>query len=225
MIQKLLSTLILLFVGCNYVFCFSTDDLAKMEYARYGEAFENQSLSERLNRLETDIFGMSQTGSLNERLSMLSKMSDNTLNNRIISPYENYYPGEKPSKIKSFWNNITEPFSTSASMTGFTPSWNSSGYDYSGNMYRNEFLNFMNNPNQFCPYHNRYHNTNRFFNRFNNNNNGFLNSNSHSPRYHNRLHNHNHLYNPNLYRNNYYNRYPYIPPNIATRSSVHIIKD
>ncbi len=222
MIKKIFILTAVLFYGINYANSFSDDDLARIEYSRYGEAFENQSLSERLNRLETDIFGMAQSGSVDDRVSMLAKMSDNNLNSRIISPSENFYPGVKQSKMKSFWNNITEPFSTTSSMTGFTPSWTSSGYGYANNMYRNEFLNFLNNQNQYCPYHNRYHNTNRFFNRLHPNN-GFLNSNVNRPYYHNNLHTHNHIYNQYPYNRNYYNQY--IPPNIATRTSVHIIKD
>lgn len=230
MIKKIFITLIL---SVNIVLAssgFSQDDLARIEFSRYGEAYENQSLSERLNRLETDIFGMSQSGSLNERLNMLAKMSENNINNRIVSSSENFYPGEKPSKIKNFWSNITEPFSMTSTMTGYTPSWNYSGYGYPNNMYRNEFLNFMNNTDRYCPYHNRYHNTNRLFNRLNNKNNGLLNSNTTRPYYHNHLHtqrpyyNRYQPYNQNRY-GNYYNQYPSIPPNIAARSSVHIIKD
>ncbi len=228
MIKKFILAIIGIFYFAIPVMSFSDDELARMEYTRYGQAFENESLSTRLNRLESDVFGMAQSGSVDDRINMLAKLSQDSIKSPISPIYENYYPGDKPSKLKSMWNTISAPFSTTSTMTGFTPSWDSyygtTGSGYANNMYRNEFLNFMNNPGNYCPYHNRYHNNNRFFNRPYYQNKGFLNSGIKRPYYHNNLHNHN--YNGNYY--NYYrnfNNNPYFTPDITTRSSVHIIRD
>jgi len=223
-------------------FSFSEDELAGLEYSRYGEVYGSDSLSDRLNRLENDFFGMAQTGDIDSRISMLSKINGNSRGSAIINPMENYYPGQKRSRIRNFWDNVSSTFSDSGSITGFTPPMSSSGYNmgYSNNMYRNSFSNFLNNPGGYCPYHNRYNNfNNRFFNRPYHNNHGFINSGLNNNRFHNfhkphgcplhHIHPYQNNINPmfnNYNPNNRFSRtYYQTPPNITTRSSVHIIRD
>ncbi len=246
MLKKLLIINVLYIICALAGFCNIEDKLTNIEYAKYGESFTYETISDRLNRLETDYFGMAQTGDIDSRIDMLSTMSKNSKQMISQNPYDSYYAGQKRSKLRNFWDNVTSTFDTTGTMTGYTPSITTTtngynNYGYPNNMYRNEFLNFMNNPNQYCPYHNRYHSNNivnRVFNNPNNIWNRNINNRYYNP-YHYR-HNpyiNNNLYNPynringyNPYNNPYNPRYSsrttyYTPPNVATRSSVQIIKD
>ncbi len=232
MLRKIIVSNLIFICTTLFGYCFSEEELANIEYSKYGEIYNTQSIAERLNRLENDFFGMGQSGDIDSRISMLSKMTENSRRSAIIDPMSNYYPGQKKSGIRNFWDNVSSAFSEEGTITGFTPPISSSGYTtgyssgYSNNIYRNEFTNYLNNPNRYCPYYyNNYNNS--FFNRIFNRNKGIVNSRYYNnPRnYYNRMplppyaaYNNPHL---NRMNRNYYQ----IPPNVTTKSSVQIIKD
>ena len=246
MFKKLIILNILYIFTALMGLCFSEEELAGLEYSKYGRVYTGESISERLNRLENDFLGMAQSGDIDSRISLLSKLNGNSRGSAIINPLENYYPAQKKSALRNFWDNITSTFSDSESITGFTPPISTSGYNlgYSNNMYRNNFTDFLNNPSGYCPYYNRYNfYNNRFFNRNYHNNHGFINSNSQNNRFNN-FYNKNFRLQPNIYNcftprlgaynpmtdaYNPYNRYTrtyfQTPPDMTTKSSVQIIKD
>lgn len=255
MLKKIFVLCFLFFMSQMFVYSFSEDELSNIEYYKYGKSYNTDSISSRLNRLETDYFGMAQNGDLNSRLDMLSKMAGNSQNSAFLSPEDSFYPGKKKSAIRNFIDNVSSTFADTGTITGFTPSM-STGYGYSNNIYGNEFRNFMNNYNQYCPYHNRHNNyinrpfnfdrsvhhlgnnwNNPYWNRHRNNYNAFYNNNPfinsgnniHNNHFHRYPHHHYNVHNP--YNNMMY-PYPrnYVRPtnlnsNITTRSSVHIIRD
>ncbi len=213
----------MLFVCICKGFAYSDNELNNIELRKYGQVFDNESLSDRLSRLETDFFGMAQSGNIDDRVYKLSLISGNSRMPSMAEPYYNDYP--KKNIIKTFFDNVASDFSDYGTMTGFTPSITTYGYGNLDNLYRNEFLNFMDNSQRYCPYHNKYHTKNHILNR-----------NYHNPFKNSRNLRHNTAYNGG-YRGNYpingnYNRYnrQYFPsyqsiPDISTRSSVHIIRD
>lgn len=214
-------------------FAFSEYEISSLEQNKYGQSFENESLSERLNRLETDYFGMSQTGDINSRLDMLSKLAVNSKGSAIITPDYDYYSVSKKNKsnpIKNFWNNISEPFSQGV-VTGYTPPIS---FSNSYSSYGNNFMNFLNGRPEYCPYHNKFHNHN--FNNSDFNSNNFL-KNPHYNHLSDNRHRHR-LYRPHrTYSSPYrsvsqYNPFgsPYSMPtnaytNVAAGSRVHILRD
>ncbi len=198
--------------------CFADNNsIDAMELAKYGQTYTYESLSERLSRLENDLFGMSQSGDLDSRLQKLSQVIQpvNINPNNIVYPETAYNYDVKPKRnvFKKFWDNVSDTFGTNGIVTGYTPAMYSSSY--SSDLYRNELRNMFYNPPNYCPY------TNTFNNRYNKNfppiNNRILQNQRLHPYY-------------NAYNNNYYN-YPgyrnynriYYPPNIVTSSSVHIL--
>ena len=219
-----------------YVFAYSDDEISFLEQNQYGQSFESDSLAQRLNRLETDLFGMAQSGDIDSRLDMLFKLSNNSKASAIVTPDYNYYSVSEPKKanaFKNFWNNFTEPFSQGV-VTGYTPPIN---YSSSFSSYGNDFMNFLNNPQQYCPYHNTYHNNNHYHNYNNLGNNKFLNR-----PYHNTINKNGRYYNSKFrpkrnYRMTHNNFSPYNPfgspssmpttgyMNVSTGSSVHILRD
>lgn len=234
MIKKIFILNLVFFCTAAIGLCFSENELTNIELSKYGESYANESIAERLNRLETDFFGMAQSGDVDSRINMLNHLAGNSRQSAIINPQDNFYPGKKRSAIRNFWDNVTSTFDTTGSMTGFTPSMTNSSYGYSNNMYRNEFLNFMNGyNNNYCPDHNRYHNNNRYFNNRFLNDNNFINSglnnryfhNHNNANYHNRVHRHPHGMNGNYPYNRVHRTYYSVPPNVSTRSSVQIIRD
>ena len=69
----------------------------KIEFQKYGQVFVLDSLADRLNRLETDFFGMAQTGNIEDRVNRLVQISQNSKHATFSSPY-NY-----PSSIYSIF--------------------------------------------------------------------------------------------------------------------------
>ncbi len=194
-----------MFVLCfNQVFAYSDDELSYLEHSRYGRSFEYEALSERLSRLETDVFGMAQAGDVETRIYNLSKMSKNS---RSVVNYPEYASPEnkKRNVIRNLLNNVSSVFESGV-ITGFTPSMSS--YGYSDNIYDREFNNYINNPPQYCPYHNRYYPQNPFYNNY---------TQPMPPvNYYSGNTNYPHGYPHNSYR--YY-------PNYEATSSVHIIRN
>lgn len=201
-------------------FCFSEDDIAAAEYARYGRNFADESLGERLNRLETDFFGMSQTGDINSRLANVSRMASN-IKNGVTPILNDYYYESKPKKFFSrILDNLASNFGTDEYITGYTPSiintisssggsnFYNSRYPYSG--LNNNYYNYSGRYPHSYPYHRNYFDRTGSLYR---NNNPYL--------YHNPYGNY--PYNntaPYTSRTGYY-----IPPQIETQSSIHILKD
>ena len=240
-----------LFVSLSLLpaFCFSESDLNAFELKQYGKTYSSDNLSTRLNRLENDLLGMSQTGDFESRMAQLSRVASPNINpNNIVYPKTsynynsyNYASTPKRSAIQKFLDNVSEAISPNGVVTGYTPGF------YPSEFYGNQ--NRYYNPQPYCPYHNTFHNNynNGFYNGFNNRfNNGFNNNFNNGfggnfPPINNRIVHgrgfHNHYYHNNPY-NNYYNRYNpygnpyyrnynrfYYPENIVTKSAVHIMKD
>ncbi len=239
MLKRISVLIFTFFVFCLSAECFQENNISRLEYSKYGQSFDNESLSSRLNRLETDFFGTEQSGDLDSRLNKLSMMDSNTFQNPSSTFSNEFYPGEKKGVFKNFMDNITSAFD-SGSFTGYTPSLMSGAY--SNSYYTNGLFGY-NNPHQsYCPYHNTFHNNSVF--------DGLLNKKFRSGNYmnrppinHNFRHNrpyYNHsAFNPhrrynsfrpyNAYNNPYRNVRRVYPQNLNTNfmtgSSVHIIRD
>ena len=230
MARKFYFILILFFVFVSHVFAYSDDDLSILERQNYGKSFEDESLSNRLNRLEENFFGMAQSGDIETRFDNLFKMSKNQKQSAIVSPDYNYYSVSKQKKgfVKNLLDNFAAPFSQGV-VTGFTPPI---GYGNSFSSYGNDFINSSyNNQSQYCPYHNSYHygynhRNSKFLKKYRNNNlsNNYKYRkyrNHHSPRY-GYNHPYNRPYNPYLSQNY---RPTFGNTTFTTGSSVRIIND
>lgn len=220
-------------------------DLDRLERNKYGEIYSDESISQRLERLERDYFGLEQSGDIEHRINMLNRMNVHSVTNSIIPQVEPEL--EKKKGIKRFWNDFKSSFSDDGVITGFTPPITSYGYTndfYTNNPngYNNFFNgrnNFLNNRNNFCPYHNRYH-----YNNYGNFPYGINNRINNLRHTHNRISNNFHpgiippppgrIQPPinrygNNYRNAYYNMPQRIPTNsyssFSTGSRIHIIND
>ncbi len=226
MVRKILLYLSILLLFMNSVYAFADKDIENLEMSMYGNIYSNEDYGSRIKRLETDLLGMTQSGDIDSRIDTLKRMHSNSNIATFSYPEDRYYTPKNKGVIKNFLNNISSSMFDTGTITGYTPSMTSS---FANNLYRNEFMNFVDNPYGYCPYHNGYNYFNkplhRNYPRHNFNNNRF------SYRHGNNLSNippHNH------YRKSYYNtsrigRYPYIPTdvadNISTRSTVHILQD
>ena len=229
MARKIYFILILFFAFVCQVYAYTDDNLSVLEKQNYGMSFEDESLSDRLNRLEENFFGMAQSGDLESRFDNLFKISNPQKESAIITPDYDYYSVSKPKKaiIKNFLDNVTAPFSQGV-VTGFTPPI---GYSSGFSSYGNDFMNFFdNNSNKYCPYHNSYHDgyrsNNKFFRKYNNNlsrYNRYKNYRPHRmPRYGHNHPYHNSSYNPHLSQNY---RPTYGNTSFSTGSTVRIIND
>ena len=229
MLLKIGITILLIFYMAADGICYTDDRLAEIEQREYGQVFEDDSLSARLMRLETDLLGMSQSGDIDSRIDILSKLSNSYMGVNPVNYGKEEIKTNKGSAIKNFWNNITSP--TYGGITGFTPAIET--YGGSSGIYRNEFANFLNNSGNYCPYHNYGSSNGIFYN--NNYNNGYR---TNLPR-HRFKSNHyraghpmrtgHHYHRPPYYGGSPYsniNRFPNeINTNTITRSAVKIIKD
>ena len=206
--------------------CYSEDILNELEYQKYGVTFQNESLAQRLSKLETDFLGMEQKGSIDERLDLLYRISNTSRTTAIQKPYYSNHPEKKKSAIRKFFDNIGDI----GSMTGFTPALSSTTYnngsyydsygnDNLSNWGNRVFNNFLDAQNNYCPYHNSYHN-----NHFNHpiHNRHWIGDNMQYNHFYGNHHSHmpQHIYPQNRTVRNFY-----IPPNIQSRTSVRIIRD
>ena len=230
MIKKIFCLLSFSIIFSMSAIGFSEQNLNDLEYAKYGTSYEHESLAQRLNRLETDFFGMSQTGDIEKRLNNLSKINSE-YKNGISTPYSSYTT--KPKGIlRNFWDNLTSGFmNNDGYMTGYTPSImnTSSSMGMPNDAYNNYLYNNMNNFPSYCPYNPRFQNN--YHNRYANPNNRYFNGvNRFQPysrynRYYNRPYlNNSAYYNPRYRPNSNVTTY-YLPPNVQTKSSVHILQD
>ena len=252
MLKKSLLVIILFFQFFIISFAYSDNTIENLEYSKYGKIYSNEDFGTRLRRLEMDILGMSQSGDINSRIAKLQKVAGVGKYSAIMPPDDNFYPGEKKSVIRKFFDNVTSSFYDPESITGYTPSITNNGYYYDSS-YNNGFFNRYNNyypyNRRYLGYNNPFYNNNRYFrNNWPNRNkissilpsmntNNIINMNNRFP---NRLHKPYKPYRPyRPYRPNMsyspynpynpYNRNSLLPTdmstNIATRSSVHILQD
>ena len=147
----ILSLVLILFFPC-VAFAYTEQQISNLEINQYGQTFVDDSLSDRLNRLEMDMLGMRQSGDIDNRISMLNRVSFG----EIPTPSFDYYKPERRSAIKNIWNNVSSILDNGY-MTGFIPSLENS---YTSNYYRS-------NSPQYCPYHNSYHQGPARFNHYN----------------------------------------------------------
>ncbi len=159
MIRKVVLLCCLFFVFAIEGNCYTEDEISNLEFNKYGQTFVNDSLSNRLNRLETDMLGMSQSGDIDSRIDTLIRMSGNN----ISVPSYDYYPSEKKSAIRNIWNGITSSFGyDDGQITGFIPPM---GLGYSNSSNHNYYRPHYHRPSSYCPYHNTYHRPSRNFHR------------------------------------------------------------
>ena len=248
-VSKLLERAVLLNIVC-FIFvsaaqAFSEDDLSRLEYSKYGVNYADESLGERLNRLETDYFGMAQTGGIDSRIAALTKINSNIkngVNQALFNKFNNFSGADssiynpKPKGIlRGIWDNIASGFDVfgggsgfdSGFLTGYTPpisNWNTLTSSGSSN-------SFYGSKPEYYPYSGAYDRRNRFFRRHNRH----IMHNPNSPFWNNNIHSsalpHNNAFNYSApFYNNGYAPYTerthfYIPPDIQTKSSIHILKD
>ena len=227
--RKIILYLIFMFCFVNCSYGFSDNDINNLEMSMYGNIYSNEDYGSRIKRLETDLLGMTQSGDIDSRIDTLKKIHSNSNIATFSYPDDRYYSPKKQGVIKNFFNNLSSSMFDTGTITGYTPSMSSS---FSNNLYRNEFMNFANNPYGYCPYNNGfnysnrslYGNRNRFNNRF-----GYRRGNNLSSLIPHNHHNHHNHYRPPYYSPYGINRYNHIPTdvsnNIATRSTVHILQD
>lgn len=227
MFKKLIVLMLFVFQIYSAALAFSENTLDSMEISKYGKSYSNEDLGSRLRRLETDVFGMSQTGDVDTRVSNLFKMTSDNVSVPLLQPYDNFYTPEKKSTVRKFFDNISSSFS-SPYITGYTPSFFGSN-GYPNNIYGREYMNFLNNGSNYCPMNNPYYP--RHYRRFNNHyHNGYNNKYKHNmrlnPAFRNSL---SRAYRYNTRYNPYSQPYGYMPTdavtNVATRSTVHILRD
>lgn len=241
MIKYIIFSMLLLLFN-QAVFADYEIDLDRLEKNKYGEIYSDESISQRLERLERDYFGLEQSGDIEHRVNMLNRMNVHSVTNSIIPQVEPEL--EKKKGIKKFWNDFKSSFSDDGVITGFTPPITS--YGYTNDFYTNNSNgyngfwggqnNFLNNRNNFCPYHNRYH--------YNNYGNFPYGINNPISNFNNRISNnlpHNMIppppgriqppvnHHPAGYNNAYYNMPQRIPTHssssFSTGSRIHIIND
>lgn len=246
---KKISFIIVLF--CQFFlisFAYNDNTIDNLEYSKYGKIYSNEDFGSRLRRLEKDILGMSQTGDVTSRINKLQQVAGYGNYSAIIPPEDNFYPGEKKSAIRRFFDNVSSAFYDPGTITGYTPSLTGSGYYYDS-VYGNNYFNSLNGYNRYNPYNRSYRgynnpffNNNRYFRNhrpMNNkissilpsmNTNKVINMNNRFP---NHFHRPYRPYRPNSsyspYGYNPYNHNGFIPTDritdVATRSSVHILQD
>lgn len=180
MVKKILLSIFFLVIVVSKVFAYSNMSLEDIEMFQYGQIYENENFLSRLDRLEKDMLGMEQSGSIESRLNNLTKISANRVQNPAIL-FDNYqHPQERTSAIKRFFNNVSASFSDDETITGFTPDLGSMGT--SSSTYSNNY--------NYCPYHRNYNSS--YYNPFRKN---FYNRNKigkYFSRYNNRMSHYNH---------------------------------
>lgn len=148
--------LFLMFVS-NICFASYEEKLNQLEYLKYGKNFQNESLSQRLLRLEEDSFGLSQSGDINSRIDMLFKIAQNNYPNQLSYDRKVYPQYKKRSKLKNFLNDLASTFTDSGMMTGYIPpmqSYDNSFYNDSfGGDYYNRFFNMHKHSHGYNPSH------------------------------------------------------------------------
>ena len=102
MLLKIGITILLIFYMAADGICYTDDRLAEIEQREYGQVFEDDSLSARLMRLETDLLGMSQSGDIDSRIDILSKLSNSYMGVNPVNYGKEEIKTTKRSAIKNF---------------------------------------------------------------------------------------------------------------------------
>lgn len=140
--KKILFSLVLFFCSISFVFAYSEDEVSFLEMKKYGQTYNNQSLADRLFRLETDILGMRQSGDLDSRINTLNNIFSNPAPNAIVPPSVDIYSSRRKGLLGRFLDDFSSGY-----VTGFIPPINT-GY-YSDDYHNN-----------YCPYgNNQVHST------------------------------------------------------------------
>ena len=235
MIRYLFFVAVLIVSLISCAFAYSENDISRLEFQKYGRCYEDDSLAERLSRLENDYLGMTQSGDIEKRVYNLLAVGNSNPNG--FESYEDFQqeqtPEKKKGKFKTFWNNISSGLSDMGSMTGFIPpittygNYNSYSPYYNGLGHNGHWNSYNTYPNAYSndPFHN-----NHIYHR------GCIQPHHHFNPINNRIV---HRITSNLYNNRYYNgvvypnMYPYQNPyyptqgytNYSTRSTVKILND
>ena len=148
--------LILLFIMSSLAqICFASyeDRLFELENLRYGRAFANESLAERLLRLEEDYFGLSQSGDINSRINMLFQIAQNNYPNPMN--LDRRVQIKKQSRIRNALRNFASIFTDGGVVTGFVPpiSTFDNNYNYSSynSAFENDYYNRFFTPPKYSP--------------------------------------------------------------------------
>ena len=140
----------------NLVFsieCFASyeDRLFELEKLRYGKNFQNESISERLLRLEEDYFGMTQAGDINSRINMLMQIAKNNYPNQFSYDRKSYSPRQKKGGVKNFLKDLASTFIDSGSMTGYIPPMNTYDDFYHNSTFDSNYYDRFFTPPKYSP--------------------------------------------------------------------------
>ena len=159
MIKILLYIAIFTVCFISYAFAYSENDISRLEFQKYGRCYEDDSLAERLSRLETDYLGMTHSGDIEKRVYNLLAIGNSNSNG--FESYNDFQPEQVPSKkkgkLKTFWNNISAGLNDMGTMTGFIPPITTYG-TYNGYYPQNTYNSFGHNGhwNSYNPHPNAY---------------------------------------------------------------------
>lgn len=135
----------------NVCFASYEDRLLQLESLRYGKSFQNESLSQRLLRLEEDYFGLSQSGDIDSRLNMLFQIAQNDYPNpRYL---EKQTIPRKKSRIRNVLNEIASVFADRGVVTGFVPPMSvyDNNYGNYNSAFESDYYNRFFSPPKYSP--------------------------------------------------------------------------
>ena len=229
MFKKILYIAVISLMFAVPAISFSENDISILEIERYGKNYPYESLGERLTRLETEYFGMTQSGDIDSRIENLMRINQNKQNG-VNFKMGNKNKNEEKGFFKNIFKDFTSNFRNNGSITGYTAPMNtitSTGY---GDLYERMNHSQWNYPHDLgYNYRNPYYKRTPYVNR----DNKFISKNNERNSYVNHR---------NYRRNNNYNRYDkvrnnsfyynpqysnmtdyYLPPEIETKTSIHIL--
>lgn len=151
MLKKIYLLLSFLLVFSCSCFASYEDKLLELETLRYGRTFQNESISQRLLRLEEDYFGLSQSGDITSRINMLSQIASNNYPNQLSYDRRVYQPQRKSSKLRNFLKDLASTFTDPGVMTGYIPPIQSYDDTYYNNSFNNDYYNRFFTPPKYSP--------------------------------------------------------------------------
>lgn len=105
--------------------------LSRMEQKVLGQNFPNDDAQTRLSRLEQQVFGASQSGSVDSRYKLLSS-AIKRYNPGQYSDFDNQLASMQPKRgLRGFFNSLGQSFN-GGTMTGFTPPIDTNMMDLGG---------------------------------------------------------------------------------------------
>lgn len=153
MFKKFLVFLFLMISFLQVCYASYEDRLFELENLRYGRTFGNESLAQRLLRLEEDYFGLSQSGDISSRIDMLFQIAQNNYPDPIN--LDRRLSSKKHSRIKSALKDFASIFTDNGVVTGFVPpiSTYDNNYNYStyNNSFENDYYNRFFTPPRYSP--------------------------------------------------------------------------